>query len=174
LQQACFIYQKRLEAPVKESGDPELLQIWRTLGLSDHLYYIFTHGGGPGEVHSYFSPYGIPYDASVTYFSVLSDLHYRLKKRIHLADSPFRFATGMDQFTGVVAWSLAGLQNILKTVSIESLQYHSGRAGFILLGKTRLGETDIAEKIAKSKSLKGERLRKSLLKAVDAALLEGR
>ena len=77
LQQACFIYQKRLEAPARESGD-DILRIWRTLGTSDHLYYLFTHGGGPGEVHNYFSPYGIPYDASVTYFSVLADLHYRL------------------------------------------------------------------------------------------------
>ena len=84
LQQACFIYQKRLEAPIKESRDETLLEIWRVLGLSDHLYYIFTHGGGPGEVHSYFSPYGTPYDAAVTYFSVLSDLHSRLKKKIHL------------------------------------------------------------------------------------------
>ena len=49
LQHACFIYQKRLEGPAKESGDSELLAIWRTLGLSDHLYYIFTHGGGPGR-----------------------------------------------------------------------------------------------------------------------------
>jgi len=38
LQQACFIYQKRLEAPARESGD-DFLGIWRTLGISDHLYY---------------------------------------------------------------------------------------------------------------------------------------
>ena len=174
LQQACFIYQMRLEAPVKESGNRELVQIWRTLGLSDHLYYIFTHGGGPGEVHNYFSPYGIPFDASVTYFSVLSDLHCRIKKKVHLADSPFRFATGKDQFTGEVALSLAGMQNILKTVSLESLQYHIGRSDLILWAKTSLGDTDLAVNIAKSKSLKGERLRKSLLSAVDAVLSGGK
>ena len=171
LQQACFIYQKRLEAPVKESRDPELLQIWRTLLLSDHLYYIFTHGGGPGEVHSYFSPYGIPYDASVTYFSVLCDLHYRLKKRTHLADSPFRFATDTDQFTGEVAWSLAGLQSILKTVSIESLLYHNSRGDLALWAATSLADASLAERLAKLKSIKGERLRKGLLKAVEGVLL---
>ncbi|MBN1235801.1 MAG: glycoside hydrolase family 57 protein [Methanotrichaceae archaeon] len=172
LQQACFIYQKRLEAPVKESGDQELLRIWRTFGLSDHLYYIFTHGGGPGEVHSYFSPYGISYDASVTYFSVLCDLHYRLKKKIHLADSPFRFATGKDQFTGEVAWSLAGLQNILKAVSIDSLQYHNSRGDLARWAASSLADTGLAERMSKSKSIKGERLRKSLLSAVDFALSE--
>jgi alpha-amylase len=174
LQQACFIYQKRLEAPAKESGDPELLKIWRTLGLSDHLYYIFTHGGGPGEVHSYFSPYGIPYDASVTYFSVLCDLHYRLKEKTHMADSPFRFATGKDLFTGEVAWSLAGLQNILKTVSIASLQYHNSRGDLARWAATSLADVDLAERMSELKSIKGERLRKSLLSSVDASLSEGK
>jgi alpha-amylase len=172
LQQAGFIYQKRLEAPVKESRNLPLLQIWRTLLLSDHLYYIFTHGGAPGEVHSYFSPYGLPYDASVTYFSVLCDLHYRLKKKIHLADSPFRFATGVDQFTGEVAWSLAGLQNILETVSIESLQYHSSQGDLALWAKTSLADAPLAQQLARSEILTGEELRKSLITAVKVALKE--
>jgi alpha-amylase len=174
LQQACFIYQKRLEAPVKESRDERLLWIWRTLGLSDHLYYIFTHGGGPGEVHSYFSPYGIPYDASVTYFSVLCDLHYRLKKISHLADSPFLFATGVDQFTGEMVWSLAGLAEILRSVSIESLEYHSHKGDLSFWAKTSLGDTDLAERISKSKRLRGEGLRERLIKAVEHALSEER
>ena len=174
LQQACFIYQNRLEAPVKESRDADFISIWRTLGISDHLYYIFTHGGGPGEVHSYFSPYGIPYDASVTYFSVLCDLHYRLKKKVHLADSPFLFATGVDQFTGELVWSLAGLQEALKTVSIEALQYHSDRGDLAFWAETSLAEPDLASKLSKFSKLKGERLRKSLLKAVELALSEAK
>jgi alpha-amylase len=170
LQQACFIYQKRLETPVKDSGDLELLQIWRTLGLSDHLYYIFTHGGGPGEVHSYFSPYGTPYDASVTYFSVLADMHHRLKKKIHLADSPFRFATGKDQFTGEVAWSLKGMQNILKIVSIDSLQYHNARGDLANWARTSLGDELFADKLENLGDLQGEKLRKRLLKIIDPSL----
>jgi alpha-amylase len=172
LQQAGFIYQKRLEAPVKESRDENLIKIWRTLLLSDHLYYIFTHGGGPGEVHSYFSPYGLPFDASVTYFSVLCDLHYRLKKKIHLADSPFRFATGKDMFTGEIAWSLAGLKCILKTVSLESLEYHSRQGDLTIWAETSLADAPLAEQLAKLERFKGERLRKSLIAAVDAALSE--
>nr|HPM26694.1 alpha-amylase [Methanothrix sp.] len=149
LQQACFIYQKRLEAPARESGD-DILRIWRTLGISDHLYYLFTHGGGPGEVHNYFSPYGIPYDASVTYFSVLADLHYRLKKKIHLADAPFHFATGVDQFTGEVAWSLAGMKEALRTVSLESLEYHSRQGDLALWAATSLGDGVLVKRISRS------------------------
>ena len=169
LQQACFIYQKRLEAPARESGD-DFLRIWRTLGISDHLYYLFTHGGGPGEVHNYFSPYGIPYDASVTYFSVLADLHYRLKKRIHLADAPFRFATGVDQFTGEVAWSLAGMKEALKTVSLESLEYHSRQGDLALWAATSLGDGVLVKRISRSRRIKGERLREKLIKAVQSSL----
>ncbi len=170
LQQACFIYQKRLETPVKESGEAALIQIWRTLGLSDHLYYIFTHGGGPGEVHSYFSPYGIPYDASVTYFSVLADLHFRLKKKIRLADSPFRFATGIDKFTGEAALSLAGMKTVLKTVPLESLKYHNRRGDLARWAETSLGEAALAERFASLEGCSGKTLRRSLIDAVQDAL----
>jgi len=174
LQQACFIYQKRLEAPVKESQDRDLLEIWRTLGLSDHLYYVFTHGGGPGEVHSYFSPYGTPYDAAVTYFSVLSDLHYRLKKKTRLADEPFRFATGKDEFTGDCAWTLVGLKTALSKVDLASLEYHNDRGDLALWARTSLGDEPLAERLAKLKDIKGERLRKNLLKTAEASLQVGR
>jgi len=73
MQIACYDKLKRMEKKVKATGDPELIETWRRLGISDHLYYLFTAGGGPGEVHSYFSPYNSPIDAFVIYYSVLSD-----------------------------------------------------------------------------------------------------
>jgi alpha-amylase len=174
LQQACFVYQKRLEAPVKESQDANLLNIWRILGLSDHLYYIFTHGGGPGEVHSYFSPYGTPYDAAVTYFSVLADLHYRLKKDLKIADEQFRFAKGIDEFTGEVAWSLAGLKKALVDVDTDCLEYHNQKGDLAKWARTSLGAEELGKELDELKDIKGERLRKALLQAVDAALKPGR
>jgi alpha-amylase len=174
LQQACFIYLRRLEMPIKESADSELLRAWRLLGLSDHLYYLFTHGGGPGEVHSYFSPYGNPYDAAVTYFSVLSDLHFRLKRRIRLADQPFRFAIGSDLFTGAVVWSLEGLGRMLAGADLASLEYHAQRDDLAVWARTSLGDELLAEKLGKLKNTKGEALRRGLLQAVGASLQEGR
>jgi len=174
LQQACFIYLKRLEMPIKESADGELLRAWRLLGLSDHLYYLFTHGGGPGEVHSYFSPYGTPYDAAVTYLSVLSDLHYRLKRRIRLADQPFLFARGSDLFTGDAVWSLEGLGRMLAGADLVSLEYHAQRDDLAVWARTSLGDEKLAEELGKLKETKGEALRKGLLQAVGASLQEGR
>jgi len=174
LQYACFLYQKRLETPVKESGDGDLLEIWRVLGLSDHLYYIFTHGGGPGEVHSYFSPYGRPYDAAVTYFSVLGDLHFRLKQKTRLADSPFRFATGKDRFTGQIAWSLRGMRALLEKVELSSLEYHNQRGDMASWARTSLGDEHLAQRLEALAHIRGESLRNGLKSAIDDGLGEGR
>jgi alpha-amylase len=168
LQQACFIYLNRLEAPVKESMDSELIETWRLLGISDHLYYMFTHGGGPGEVHNYFSPYGNPYDAAVTYFSALSDMHYRLKGRVRLADEPFILASG--DISAEAVWSLEGLNSALAKIDITSLEYHMSRGDFSEWSRTSLGETGLADEIDRLKTLKGERLRKALLKTISRCL----
>lgn len=175
LQQACYIYLKRLQAPVKESLDKELIETWRLLGISDHLYYMFTHGGGPGEVHNYFSPYGNPYDAAVTYFSALSDMHYRLKERMRLADDPFLFASGGDCSTGGcekrdIVWSLEGLSRALAKVDTASLEYHMSRGDLATWSRTSLGDAGLADEIDELRSFKGERLRKALLKTVSPRL----
>lgn len=73
MQQATYHELLALEKPVKELGDNNLLEIWRYLQASDHLYYIATFGGGPGEVHSYFSPYYDPFEAYAVYTRILSD-----------------------------------------------------------------------------------------------------
>lgn len=170
LQWACFLYEKRLEAPVKESGDQELLRIWRYLGLSDQLYYIFTRGGGPGEVHSYFSPYGNAYDAAVTLISVLSDLHYRLKKSLHLADQPFKFATGVDEFTGDEAYSLETLCRSLRGIDACSIEYHMDSGDLSNWAMTSLGDKTLAKKIDDLRGLRGDSLREGLIKAAVSRL----
>jgi len=166
LQWACYLYEKRLDKPVKESEDEELLWMWRLLGQSDHLYYIFTHGGGPGEVHSYFSPYGNPYDAAVTFFSVLSDLQFRVKERLEVADQPFEFATGEEEPTGYEVWSAKALCKVLERVDVCSLEYHMDKGDLASWARTSLHDEAMAERIEQSSDLRGEKLRKKLVKAV--------
>ncbi len=174
LQHACFSYLERLEGPAKESPADDVLEIWRLLGLSDHLYYMFTHGGGPGEVHSYFSPYGNPYDAAVTYFSVLSDLHYRLKRRLKLADEPFKFSLGPDLFTGDEAWSLEALYRILSRIKLKSIDYHNHKGDFTAWARSSLGDEWLAEEMESLRGMKGKELRNRLLDVIGAALKVGR
>jgi len=75
MQWACYSYHKDLKGLVRG----EKRKIWRYLGESDHLYYMFMQGGSAGEVHNYFSHFASPYDAFITYFSALLDLGARVE-----------------------------------------------------------------------------------------------
>ena len=68
----------RLEKAVKATGDPGVLRTWRRLQTSDHFYYMSTKWFSDGDVHSYFNPYGTPYDAYINYMNVLADFRLTL------------------------------------------------------------------------------------------------
>ncbi len=70
----------RLEGAVKErhrQGDEWILEDWRKLTTSDHVYYMCTKYWADGDVHKYFSPYESPYDAYITFMNVLDNLRTR-------------------------------------------------------------------------------------------------
>lgn len=68
----------RLEKAVKATGDSGVLRTWRRLQTSDHFYYMSTKWFSDGDVHSYFNPYGTPYDAYINYMNVLADFRLTL------------------------------------------------------------------------------------------------
>jgi len=78
LQKSSFEAVKRIEPYVKAVCDDKYIKLWRYLQISDHYYYMSTKGGGPGEVHGYFSPYGSPIEAYTTFHHILSDLTIRI------------------------------------------------------------------------------------------------
>lgn len=64
--------------PLLDGGvDEVILDVWRKLQVSDHLYYMCTKAFADGEVHAYFSPFQSPYDAFITYMNVLKDFSRR-------------------------------------------------------------------------------------------------
>jgi alpha-amylase len=70
----------KLEAPVKEAharGDEYILEDWRKLTTSDHLYYMCTKYWADGDVHKYFSPYDSPYDGYINFMNVLDNVRQR-------------------------------------------------------------------------------------------------
>jgi alpha-amylase len=70
----------RLEGPIREAhaaGDEYILEDWRKLTTSDHLYYMCTKYWADGDVHKYFSPYDSPYDAYINFMNVLDNLRVR-------------------------------------------------------------------------------------------------
>jgi alpha-amylase len=71
----------KLEGAVKKrhaEGDPWILEDWRKLTTSDHLYYMCTKYWADGDVHKYFSPYDSPYDAYINFMNVLDHLRARV------------------------------------------------------------------------------------------------
>ncbi len=67
-----------LEGKVKASGNRDLLDDWRKLLASDHLYYISTKEAADGSVHDYFSPFPTPHDAFASFMNILHDLKRRV------------------------------------------------------------------------------------------------
>jgi len=78
MQFACFNELKNIGRKLKEKGDDKLLNVWRRLQTSDHLYYVSTKGLEDGDVHAYFSHYDGPYDGFINYMNILQDLKQKI------------------------------------------------------------------------------------------------
>lgn len=75
-----------LELDVLHSNDRAIIDDWRRLQTSDHMYYICTKWFSDGDVHAYFSPYESPYDAFIYYMNALRDVRYRLLERMRFRE----------------------------------------------------------------------------------------
>ena len=79
MQIACFNEIKDIGRRLKKHENKELLNVWRLLQTSDHLYYVSTKGFEDGNVHAYFSPYDIPYEGFINYMNILQDLKQKVE-----------------------------------------------------------------------------------------------
>jgi alpha-amylase len=87
MQQDAFDTIKNLEQSVKRTNDLALLNTWRYLQTSDHLYYMSTKAGDDGNVHNYFSPYASPYEAFMNYMNVVSDFSLQVNEQVRILES---------------------------------------------------------------------------------------
>jgi alpha-amylase len=169
MQWAYYTNLRRLESFIKEAEDREYLKLWRYFQTSDHLYYMFTAGGGPGEVHSYFSPYQSAMDAFVTAQSLILEFESRVRAEILTANEPFLFNTGTgdENYTGVMTWSLKGFVKALTSVDAMAIEYHNQRGDFESWARYSMRDEILARqmKVIRSGKLKGELLRKALVEA---------
>jgi alpha-amylase len=170
MQWAYYTTLRRLEPLVKETEDKEFLKTWRYFQTSDHLYYMYTAGGTPGEVHSYFSPFNTPMDAFVTSQAAIWDFENRVRLAAIVADEPFLFYTGVGEkyFTGTRAWSLKGFTNALQTVTARSVEFHSNRGDFEHWAEKSLHDAPLSEQLKQERlsKLTGEPLREAIIKDV--------
>jgi alpha-amylase len=169
MQWAYYTSLRRLEPLVREAEDEEFLKLWRYFQTSDHLYYMFTAGGGPGEVHSYFSPFQSPMDAFVAAQALLFDFENRLRLAILTANEPFLFCTniGEENFTGAMSWSLKGFIKALQAVDVKAVEFHNRRGDFESWAKHSLKDEVLSRQLKeiRASKLKGEALRKEITSA---------
>jgi alpha-amylase len=176
MQWAYYTNLRRLEPLVKETEDRQFLNLWRCFQTSDHLYYMFTSGGGPGEVHSYFSPFGTPADAFVTEQAAILDFENRVRLCAVVADEPFLFytAAGEKHYTGTMVWGLKAFAKAIQRICLNSLEFHAKRGDFERWVDKSLRDSVLTRELKETKlaKLKGELLRKSLLTVLDVRLKE--
>jgi len=176
LQWAYYTVTRELEPLIKESRDEKLLSIWRYFLISDHLYYMYIEGGASGEVHSYFSHYDSPFDAAVTLNSAIFDFESRVRRYVVAANEPFLFYTdlGKQNYTGVRVWSLKGFSEAVKTVTIQSLEFHNQTGDFEEWAKISLRDQRLADlfKTIKLSDSSGNMLREKLQQVSRARVLE--
>ena len=167
MQWAYYTTLRRLEPFIKEADDSEFLKLWRDFQISDHLYYMFTAGGGPGEVHSYFSPFESPMDAFVAAQTLLNDFEARLRMAILTANEPFLFYTGVgrEYYTGTMAWSLKGFIKALKEVNAKAIEFHVCNGDFESWAQNSLRDQKLASKLKEIRNSKenGEKLRETIV-----------
>jgi alpha-amylase len=80
------LYALRADVLAASSKRPELLDAWRQLTTSDHVYYCATKHHSDAEVHEYFSPYDTPHAAFVTVMTAID--HLRAEVQRTLAPQP--------------------------------------------------------------------------------------
>lgn len=88
MQHACFRELQDLGKFLKKKKDPKLIDAWRKLQTSDHLYYISTKGFEDGNVHQYFSHYDNPYDGFINYMNILQDFKQNLSSESQVVNKP--------------------------------------------------------------------------------------
>jgi alpha-amylase len=79
MQQSSLAELYRIEKAVLATKDEKIIDDWRKLQTSDHVYYMCTKWFADGDVHKYFSPYESPYEAFIAFTNALTDLKLRAK-----------------------------------------------------------------------------------------------
>ena len=80
---------------VKRTNDRDIITDWRKLQASDHFYYMCTKYFADGDVHKYFNPYDSPYDAYMTFMTVLDNLNSRCHRALlQKEQEPFSIVRG--------------------------------------------------------------------------------
>ncbi len=181
MQRISYNLLRELEPLVKGIGDETLIRLWRYLQMSDHLYYMSTKGGSPGDVHNYFNPYGSPSEAFSVFSRILSDLEARILKEMEKPElvakrilrplPPGKGFTFFYEFARPTKWIVHSLEEFfytLKTLDLKSIRFHMERGDFERWIRQVVGDKKLSDDLTdlSNEELTGEFLRKRILETV--------
>lgn len=159
LQRESFERLRQLWPIIRALPQQAWRRVWKLLSTSDHLYYMSTKGGGPGEVHAYFSHFASAYEAHAAYLDVISDFETRAaeallsceRARLRYAwtrDVPagqeFTFYEADGRPSHVSARNMAEFIDALSRQSALAAQYHQGRGDFASWIESVVGDSVLA------------------------------
>jgi alpha-amylase len=141
-------------------------------------------GGGPGDVHNYFSSMGSPVEAFAVYSRILSDLEARvglelekpeLAAKMYLRRLPsgmgFKFSYEFPLSSGLIVHSLEEFFRELKTINVRAIEFHSEQGDFERWISQVVRDEKLAAEIhligSSKKKLHGEQLRKKVLNILE-------
>ena len=78
LQQASYKTLFDMRSEILKTQDEVIIEYWRKLTTSDHVYYMATKKDSDNEVHEYFSHFDSPYEAYNNYMNILHDLREKV------------------------------------------------------------------------------------------------
>ena len=187
MQTVSYNLLRELEPLVKGIGDETLVKLWRYLQMSDHLYYMSIKGGGPGDVHTYFNPYGSPAEAFAVYSRILFDLEARILQEMEKPElvakrilRPLPAGKGFTffyEFARPTEWTVHSLKEFhstLEVVDLKSIRFHMERGDFERWIRQVVSDNKLADELMNlsNEKLTGEFLRKRILEAVKSRIEE--
>lgn len=75
LEKSLHKYKKSRKKEIKK-----LLDLFKKIQTSDHLYYMSTKYWSDGDVHKYFSPYDSPYEAYISFMNTVRYMRKEIEK----------------------------------------------------------------------------------------------
>ena len=183
MQRTAYNGVKNLEPYVKKTGNKDLIETWRLLQTSDHIYYMYTEPGSSGLVHGYFSQQ-FPTEAFWTFMRVLSNFYEKVAEklpgkegvaarllRVLPPDKAFHFHED-GIYMNLSAHSLEELKNAILLASDKSLLFHVACKHFEKWAGFTLGDAELADRIAKVEGVSAQDLKQRLYAIINERLSE--
>lgn len=183
LQRESFERLRVLRRLVRALPSKAWWRVWKLLSVSDHFYYMSTKGGGPGEVHAYFSYFPTAYDAYAAYIDVVSDFEARVDEALLSCErARLRYAWAREVPAGqefffyesdgrpvhASARSMLGFIDALARLPARVAQYHQERGDFALWLENVVGDSKLADEIRRvSPSPDPEETKAKLLRIIE-------